>query len=169
MRRSRAVLLLACAGVIAAIAGAGIALLTQGSGSASAGTPASLRPSTPASLRPHSASAAAGTGDAQRVADALRKLPDNPQALVASGAQGQVAGRARQAIPPGTTVTPDEKSWAPDGVGGGTMLVTVTVPGHAPVTYDAIMVSEGGQWKVLATVPVAASPSAAAVPSAAAS
>ena len=26
-------------------------------------------------------------------------------------------------------------------------LVTVTVPGHAPVTYDAIMVSQGGQWK----------------------
>jgi hypothetical protein len=103
------------------------------------------------------------------VADALRKLPDDPQALVASEAQGQVAGRARQAIPPGTTVMPDEKSWAPDGVGGGTMLVTVTVPGRAPVTYDAIMVSQGGQWKVLATIPVAASPSAAAVSSASAS
>jgi len=108
--------------------------------------------------------------DARQVADALRNLPDDPQTLVASDAQGQVAGRARQAIPPGTTVTPDEKSWSPDGVGGGTMLVTVTVPGHSPVTYDAIMVSQGGQWKVLATISVATSPSTAAVsPSASAS
>jgi len=161
MKRSRVALLVACAGVIAAIAGGGIAFFIRGGGSAGAAAPASV-----ASL---SASAAASTVDAPRVADALRKLPDDPQALVAAGAQGQVAGRARQAIPPGTTVLPDVKSWAPDGVGGGTMLVTVTVPGHAPVTYDAIMVSEGGQWKVLATIPVAASRSAAAVPSASAS
>ena len=147
MRRSRAALLLVCAFVIAAIAGAGIAFLIHGRGAGAA----------PASARSLSASAAASAGDAGRVADALRKLPDDPQALVAAGAQGQVAGRARQAIPPGTKVAPDEKSWAPDGVGGGTMLVTVTVPGHAPVTYDAIMVSQGGQWKVLATIRVSAS------------
>jgi hypothetical protein len=157
MKRSRAALLVACATVIAAIAGGGIALLMQRGVSAGAAAPASAP-----SFSPSAASAA----DAHRVADALRGLPDDPQALVASGARGQVAGRARQAIPPGTTVTPDERSWAPDGVGGGTMLVTVAVPGHAPVTYEAIMVSEGGQWKVLATVPVAASRSAAAVPSA---
>jgi hypothetical protein len=157
MKRSRAALLLACACVIAAIAGAGIAFFTQGRGSAGAA---------PASVKSFSANAAATAREAQRVADALRKLPDDPQALVASEAQGQVAGRARQAVPPGTTATPDEKSWSPDGVGGGTMLVTVAVPGHAPVTYDAIMVSQGGQWKVLATILVAASPSAAAVPSA---
>jgi hypothetical protein len=147
MRRSRAALLLVCAFVIAAIAGAGIAFLIHGRGAGAA----------PASARSLSASAAASAGDAGRVADALRKLPDDPQALVAAGAQGQVSGRARQAIPPGTKVDPDEKSWAPDGVSGGTMLVTVTVPGHAPVTYDAIMVSQGGQWKVLATIRVSAS------------
>jgi len=107
--------------------------------------------------------------DAKRVADALRKLPDDPQALVASEAEGQVADRARRAIPRGTTVAPDEKSWAPDGVGGGTMVVSVTMPGHAPVTYDAIMVSQGGQWKVLATIRVAASPSATPAASASAS
>jgi hypothetical protein len=162
MRRSRAVLWLACAFVIAAIAGAGILLFTQGRGTG--GTAA------PTSAKSLSASVAASTMDARQVADALRNLPDDPQTLVASDAQGQVAGRARQAIPPGTTVTPDEKSWSPDGVGGGTMLVTVTVPGHSPVTYDAIMVSQGGQWKVLATISVATSPSTAAVsPSASAS
>jgi hypothetical protein len=161
MKRSRAALLLACAFVIAVVAGAGIALIVPGHRSAGAAAPAAVPSFAP--------SAAASTEDGQRVADTLRKLPGDPQALVASEAQGQVAGRARQAIPSGTTVTPDEKSWAPDGVGGGAMLVTVTVPGHAPVTYDAIMVSQGGQWKVLATIPVAASPSAAAVSSASAS
>lgn len=161
MKLSRAALLLAGAFLIAVIIGAGIALIMKGRGSAGAAAPASA-----ASF---AASAVAGSEDGQQVAGALRKLPDDPQAAVASGAQGQVSGRARQAIPSGTTVTPDQKSWAPDGVDGGTMLVTVRVPGHAPVTYDAIMVSQGGQWKVLATIPVAASPSAAAVSSARAS
>lgn len=147
MTRSRAALWLVCGCLIAAVAGGGIAFLIHGRSAGAA----------PASSRSLSASAAAGAGDAGRVADALRKLPDDPQTLVAAGARGQVAGRARQAIPPGTKVAPDEKSWAPDGVGGGTMLVTVTVPGHAPVTYDAIMVSQGGQWKVLATIRVSAS------------
>jgi hypothetical protein len=161
MKRSRVALLVACACVIAAIAGGGIALLTRGRVSGDA-APASV-PSISASV------ASAGNADADQVANALRKLPDDPQALVATQAQGQVAGRARQAIPPGTRVMPDERSWAPDGVGGGTMLVTVTVPGHAPVTYDAIMVSEGGRWKVLATIPVGASRPAAATASASAS
>ena len=94
--------------------------------------------------------AASRQGD--QVAAALRRLPRDPPSLVASGARSQVAGRARQAFPPGTTVVPDARSWAPDGLGGGTMLVTVTVPGHAPVRYDVIMVSEAGRWKVLATI-----------------
>jgi hypothetical protein len=164
MTRSRAALLLVCAAVIAAVAGGGIAFFTHRGGSAGGGAAAPAVPSVTAA-----ASLAAGPGDGKRVADALRTLPDDPQALVAAGARGQVAGRARQAIPPGTRVTPDEKSWAPDGVGGGTMLVTVTVPGHAPVAYDAVMVSQGGQWKVLATIPVGGSRSAVAVPSASAS
>jgi hypothetical protein len=89
---------------------------------------------------------------ADRVAAALRRLPSDPQSLVARGAQSEVAGRARQAFPPGTTVVPAARSWAPDGLGGGTMLVTVIMPGHAPVSYDAIMVRETGRWKVLATI-----------------
>jgi hypothetical protein len=153
MMRSRATLLVVCAAVVAAVAGGGIAFFVRGGGSAGAAAPTG-GPAVSASA------VAASAADAGQVAAALRKLPADPQALVAAGAQGQVAGRARQAFPPGTAVTPDEKSWAPDGVGGGTMLVTVAVPGHAPVTYDAIMVSEGGQWKVLATIPVAAAPSA---------
>lgn len=95
-------------------------------------------------------------GQARRVAAALRKLSTDPQSLVASGARVQVDGRARQAVPAGSAVVPDVRSWAPDGMGGGTMLVTVTAPGQAPVRYYAVMVMEGGQWKVLATVRMAA-------------
>jgi hypothetical protein len=95
-------------------------------------------------------------GEADQVAAALRKLPTDPASLVAGGARAQVGGRARQAFPPGTTVAPRPGSWAPDGAGGGTMLVTVTVPGHRPVSYDAVMVSEAHRWKVLATIRVPA-------------
>jgi len=34
------------------------------------------------------------------------------------------------------------------------MLVTVSVPGHKPASYDAILVRESGRWKVLATIRV---------------
>ncbi len=34
------------------------------------------------------------------------------------------------------------------------MLVTVTTPGHAAVSYYAVMVQQDGQWKVLATFPL---------------
>ena len=36
------------------------------------------------------------------------------------------------------------------------MLVTVTRPGQGAVSYDAIMVREASQWKVLATIRVPA-------------
>ena len=49
-------------------------------------------------------------------------------------------------------MTPDERSWAPDGAGGGSMLVTIRRPGGASTTYDAVMVQENGLWKVLATL-----------------
>src|SRR5215831_761675 len=90
-------------------------------------------------------------GQADQVAAALRKLSSDPQSLVASETRSQVNGHARQAVPPGSTVVPDARSWAPDGLGGGTMLVTITAPGHAPVSYYAVMVKEANQWKVLAT------------------
>src|ERR1022692_1850100 len=99
---------------------------------------------------------------ADQVAAALRKLATDPRSLVASGARPGVGGRARQAVAPGSTVVPDPRSWAPDGLGGGTMLVTITAPGRVPVSYYAVLVREAGQWKVLATIglpaPVAASP-----------
>lgn len=89
---------------------------------------------------------------AREVGSALSKLATDPESLVASSSQKRVAGQARQAVPAGSTVTPDEKSWLPDGVGGGVMTVTITPPGHPPVGYAAVMEHEPGGWKVLATL-----------------
>src|SRR5690348_16943017 len=83
-----------------------------------------------------------------KVATALRRLAVDPGGLIASGA-GIDQASARRAVPSGSTVNPDVASWAPDGLGGGTMLVTVTPPGGRPATYAAVMVQEQGQWKVL--------------------
>jgi hypothetical protein len=89
---------------------------------------------------------------AHEVEGALSKLATDPESLVASTSRKRVAGQARQAVPAGSTVTPDEKSWLPDGVGGGVMTVTITPPGHPPASYAAIMQHEPGGWKVLATL-----------------
>lgn len=90
----------------------------------------------------------------RQVAQALASLATDPQAFVAAGAARQVDGRARQAVPAGSRVVVDERSWAPDGVGGGTIKVTVTAPGKPPVSYATVVVSEDGRWKVLATFPL---------------
>lgn len=90
---------------------------------------------------------------AHDAARALSKLASNPEELVASSAQSVVAGRARDAVPPGSKVAPDEESWAPDGLGGGTMYVSITPPGQPARDYFAVMTQEKGQWKVMATVP----------------
>jgi hypothetical protein len=104
---------------------------------------------------PHTAAtAAADQGPA--VAAALKRLAIAPQDLVATGATALVGDRAGQAVPTGSTVAPDERSWSPDGIGGGTMLVTITPPGGTATTYAAVMVREPGGWKVLATFPISA-------------
>ena len=91
-----------------------------------------------------------------QVAAALRTLATNPQDVVADEARPRLGGHVSQAVPPGSRVSPDVASWAPDGIGGGTMLVTVSSPGQAPVRYAAVMVFEHHSWKVLATFPVMA-------------
>jgi hypothetical protein len=104
----------------------------------------------------------ASPGQARQVAQALASLTTDPQSLVASGAARQVDGRARRAVPAGSTVVVDEQSWAPDGVGGGTITVTVQAPGKPPVSYATVVVPEDGTWKVLATFPLRTSKSGTA-------
>lgn len=92
--------------------------------------------------------------DAGAAAAALGRLGADPQSLVATQAAGHVGMQARTAVPAGTKVAPDATSWAPDGVGGGTMSVTLRPPGRPSTSYAAVMVKEGGAWKVLATLPL---------------
>jgi len=100
------------------------------------------------------ASAPSAEDDARDVAEALQTLTSDPQSLMASGVPEMVEGTPDQALPPGATVTVDESSWAPDGIGGGTIVLTVAAPGEPEAPYLVVMVQESGLWKVLATLPV---------------
>jgi hypothetical protein len=96
----------------------------------------------------------ASSAEARSAAAALRNLSTNPTSLEASSVRSRVAGRENQAVPRGAIVVPNEKSWMPDGHGGGVMTVTVSRPGTIPINYAAVLVRDHGAWKVLATVPV---------------
>jgi hypothetical protein len=106
-----------------------------------------------------------GNAQASDVAAALRRLSTDPASLVADGAEGELGGRARQAVPVGSAIVVHERSWTPDGAGGGLMTVTVTPPGRARQTYAAVMVHQDNGWKVLATIPVTAAVRPSASPS----
>jgi hypothetical protein len=127
--------------VVLAVAAVAVFLLTE-------------RPS-PGSAQAAPHSAPLSSSQAHEVAVALGRLVTNPDSLVASTSRGQVGGHAKPAVPAGSTVAVDEASWAPDGAGGGVIAVTVRSPGRPPTTYAAVMVLEAGQWKVVATEPIA--------------
>ena len=95
-----------------------------------------------------------GLEEAAAVAQALSHLADNPDTLVAADVRSAIGAKARSAVPTGSTVSANPASWEPDGLGGGTMTVTVTSPGQPAVTYTAVMVKEQSGWKVLGTVPL---------------
>lgn len=115
----------------------------------------------PAAVPPSAASTELAEGpisDGEAAAAALLALTDDP-------AQG-VAAAARQsfdpvvALPPGSKLTPEPDSWGPDGIGGGTMNVVLSVPEQPDTRYVAVMVKEDGQWKVLGTLEQSEGPAA---------
>lgn len=112
--------------------------------------------SSPMATRSHATRTPVAT-QAQAVTAALAKLASEPASLVSSGASPEALAGARTAVPAGSKVSVAESSWAPDGVGGGTVMVTVSPPQGGPVTYAAVMVHEPSGWKVLATIPLASS------------
>jgi hypothetical protein len=89
---------------------------------------------------------------AYEVTEALRRLPTDPDSLVATGSREQVGQRARDGMPAGSTIEIDENSWAPDGTGGGVDVATVNSPRLPSVTYAEVMVTEDEQWTVAATM-----------------
>lgn len=100
-----------------------------------------------------------GVGSSDRQADAvfeaLLRLESAPDELVARSAREHVGQDARGGVPAGSTVAVDRESWQPDGIGGGTIVVTVTPPGQEPQPYMAVMVEEPGGWKVIGSLPLA--------------
>ncbi|MBA3742566.1 MAG: hypothetical protein H0X00_06480, partial [Sporichthya sp.] len=131
------------AGVVAVVVfGAGITLAVSGGGGDGGTDNSTSKP---------------GLGEAATVAEALGKLADSPDTLVASDVRSAVGARAREGVPAGSTVSANAASWQPDGLGGGTMTVTVTSPGQPAATYSAVMVKEQTGWKVVGTVPLAPS------------
>jgi hypothetical protein len=102
--------------------------------------------------------------DAHQVADALAKMPSRPQDLIATDVRSAVGTRAKDALPAGATITANEATWHPDGLGGGTITATVTAPGAPSTVYTVMMIKESTGWKVVGTVPMTSSAPKATAP-----
>lgn len=139
--RSRRKQLIIGGAVLALLVGAGIgtAVVLSGGGDEQEQAPELTAPS---------------KDDAQDVVEALGKLASRPQDLVATDVGSVVTAQARKAIPKNAQVTADPTSWHADGLGGGTITVTVRIPGGATTVYTAMMIKERSGWKVLATIPM---------------
>lgn len=92
--------------------------------------------------------------EADAVVEALMRLESSPDELVAQSAREHVGQEARVGVPAGSAVDVDPDSWRPDGLGGGTIVVTVTPPGQGPQPYVAVMVQEPDGWKVIGSLPL---------------
>jgi len=96
-------------------------------------------------------------GDAHAVAAALARMPGKPQDLIATDVRSAIGTQAKQALPGGATISANEATWHPDGLGGGTITATVSAPGSPTTVYTVMMIKEPTGWKVVGTVPMAPS------------
>jgi len=85
---------------------------------------------------------------ANEVAIALQGLATDPVALVSSKASAEVRDSVDQLFVPGSIVKPDVQSWAPDGPGKGTMVVTVEPPDQDTLTVIVVVIIEDEDWKI---------------------
>jgi len=162
----RGVVWFTAGGALAVVIGLGLVVINQQTGDARQRSSLSTQSQTKGTHKAKQKPTPKPT-QAEEVVAALAKLVSDPASLVASGAGPEALAGARVAVPAGSKVDVAKPSWASDGVGGGTVLVTVSSPQNPPVTYAAVMVHESDGWKVLATVPLASStpvPSIASTP-----
>ncbi|GAA2749167.1 hypothetical protein [Amnibacterium kyonggiense] len=102
---------------------------------------------------PTSRSAAASSAQiGMEASKALARLASNPASLVPSGRRDSV--NIADAVPSGSTVVVDRKSWAMASRTSGTLLATLTSPKLPPATYLVSMMKEGARWVVVGTLPV---------------
>ncbi|WP_416416214.1 hypothetical protein [Paenarthrobacter aromaticivorans] len=88
--------------------------------------------------------------DAQAVAQALSRLTENPSDGISE--RTKQSFNPELALPAGSELAPEVSTWAPDGIGGGTINVVMSVPGQADSRYVAVMVKEDDAWKLLGTL-----------------
>ena len=99
---------------------------------------------------PSMQSPSASLSDAEAVAGVLAALVSDPAAGAAAATRSTVAPEV--ALPPGSKLSPDQTTWAPDGIGGGTMDVVLSAPGLPDQQFVAVMVKEDDGWRVLGTL-----------------
>jgi len=90
---------------------------------------------------------------ANQVAAALQGLEADPVALVSNKASAEVRENVAELFAPGSKVSPDVESWAPDGPDRGTMVVTVEPPDQGPRTIIVVVIIEDSDWKIFDIVP----------------
>jgi hypothetical protein len=109
-----------------------------------------------------SASISSRGKDAEDVALVLSRLATDPASVAAKDMKDKVDPKV--AVPPGSVIEPKPNTWAPDGLGGGTMTVSLTVPGEAPEKYLALMDKEVDGWKVSMTMLLNSAPTPSVAP-----
>ena len=90
---------------------------------------------------------------ANQVASALQGLATDPVALVSGQASDELRDKVAEFFVPGSKVSPDVKSWAPDGPNKGTMVVTVEPPDQEPQEITVVVIIEDSDWKISDIVP----------------
>lgn len=88
------------------------------------------------------------------VAQALSELPSDPFAGAASEVRETIRAELSRAIPTGSTIRADPRSWVAFDDTSGTIEMTMFVPGEdTPRAYIGVVIWEQGAWRLLATLP----------------
>lgn len=83
---------------------------------------------------------------------ALQKLGSDPTLLVPTDQKSTV--NIADAVPAGSKIRVESKSWAAASPKSGTLVATLSSPGQPSETYLVSMIKQGGRWVVVGTIPV---------------
>ncbi|WP_375405912.1 hypothetical protein [uncultured Amnibacterium sp.] len=127
--------------VLVAAVGVGYLLLASGGGLPLSTGTSSAAPSAISSVQ-----------EGRDASNALTKLTSDPGSLVPKDQKRSV--NIADAVPTGSTIQVQANSWAVASRTSGTLVATLTSPGHMAATYLVSMLKEDGRWVVLGTIPV---------------
>ena len=128
------------------------------SAAASAAHSASPTPSPMTSPSPAQVSAqgpvSADPAVVQAGVSALESIPADPQAGVSSQASDYFGIDPADLLPLGTTIKADAATWTQLDESTALVRIDVATPDGVTTPYSAVMVDEGGTWKLMATLDV---------------